>query len=152
MYAGVGKEGFFFADTCCPARTTDEPIRNIALPQVFCRSSVCSLFAHNQAFGLYSLGGWVVSFSAAWWSWLWSFTILGCYVEPVVMTNMLLQQPEAAFPTLEETFLWREFRLLVKKKIYIGTCRRCCLFFFNWFFLKDICMKRIFITNVLWNN
>lgn len=36
---------------------------------------------------------------------------------PVVMINMLLQQPEAVSPTLEETFLWRKFHLSVKKEI-----------------------------------
>lgn len=62
----------------------------------------CILTAKHFVF--YSLGGWAVSFCAVWWSWFWSFTILDCYVAPVVMTSMLLQQPEAASPTLGETF------------------------------------------------
>lgn len=74
----------------------------------------------TKHFVFYSLGGWVVSFCAAWWSSFWSSIVLDCYVAPVVMINMLLQQPEAASPTLEETSSWRKFHLLVKvKKRYL---------------------------------
>lgn len=81
----------------------------------------------TKNFLFYSLGGWVVSFCAVCWSWFWSFTTLDCYVAPVGMTNMLLQQPEAVSPTLEETFLWRKFHLPGTKKIKVES-------WFGWVF------------------
>lgn len=135
-------------------------IRNIVRPELFCRSLVCCLHT-NQALWLYSLGGWVVSFSAAWWSWLWFSTILDCYVEPVVMINMLLQQPGAAFPTREETFLWRKFHLFVKNKMQTDTCRRFLVLFLidfeehmyeENFCYKCMCWKKIeykYLLNIL---
>lgn len=45
------------------------------------------------------------------------------------MINMLLQQPGAAFPTQEETFLWRKFHLFVKNNMQTDTCRRFLVLF-----------------------
>lgn len=106
---------FIFADTGCSVDSGAFGI--IVLHDVSWRSPACSLCEMTKNFIFYSLGGWVVSFCAACWSWFWSSTTLDCYVAPVGMINMLLQQPEAVSPTLEETFLWRKFHLPGKKKI-----------------------------------
>lgn len=107
---------FIFADT-----GSSDRIGSGEYSIAWCLLSLQHIFCVKirKNFIFYSLGGWVVSFCAACWSWFWSFTTLDCYVAPVGMINMLLQQPEAVSPTLEETFLWRKFGLPGKKKIKV---------------------------------